>query len=57
MTNRSAHQDPFLVSGRKELDLNLGPHRQIRQSKHTHANVAEIDSEGIHAGRTAEDLH
>ena len=45
------------MSRRKKLDLNLRTQGQICQGKQAHAYVAEIDSESIHVGRTAEYLH
>jgi hypothetical protein len=57
MAYRSANQDPFLASGRKKLDLNLRPHRQVCQRKQAHPDFAEINTDTIHAGRTAENLH
>ena len=57
MANRSPNQDPLLLSGRKELDLNLRAHRQICQRKQAHAHLAEINTDGVHAGRIAENLY
>jgi hypothetical protein len=57
MANRSPNQDPFLLSGRKELDLNLRTHGQIGQGKQAHPHLAEINTDSIHAGRIAENLY
>ncbi len=57
MANRCANSNSFFSSRGKKFDLNLGSHRNIRDSKQAHPDIAEIDAKSIHAGRSGEYLN
>jgi hypothetical protein len=57
MANRCTNSNALFPSRGKKFDLNLGSHGNIRDSKQAHSDIAEIDAESIHAGRSGDYLH
>ena len=57
MANRPMNANPFLASGRKKFNLNLGSHGQICDGKQAHADIAKIDAKSVHVGRPREYSH
>ena len=57
MANRATNSNPFCAARRKKFNLNLRSQRQIREGKQAHPDLAEINTEGIHVGRSGEYLH
>ena len=57
MANDCANSNPLLPVRGKKFDVNFRTHGKIRDGKQAHPNVAEIDAESIHVGRSGEYLH
>jgi len=54
VTNRPGNANPFGAVAGKKFDLDVSAQRQIRNGKQAHADVAEIDAEGVEVTRSAE---
>ena len=57
IADRPRDPDPFLASGRKKFNLNLGSQGKIGESEQTHSNLAKIDAKSIDPGGASEYLH
>src|SRR6202158_328912 len=57
MANRCTNPNPLLPARGKKFDVNFRTQGKIRDGEQAHPNIAEIDAECIHAGRSCENLH
>ncbi len=56
MANSPVNSNRLLASRRMKIDLNLRTQGQISDGKETHADVAKIDAQGMHAAGSGENL-